>query len=354
VVTLATETPLLRPLSVAEILDAAFNVYRRRFKELVTISAIVQVPLALVQAVLMGLLFGTLANTNPNDPTALLGVFGGALLLTPIAALGGMIVYAALAVAVSHQYLAQPISVRSAFTQVWPHLGVLLLIWLLMVLLVTAGILLCVVPGIYLGIALAFAWPVAVLEGRGVGDALSRSFFLVNGNWWRVFATMLLLSLIMAVIQGALTYPLTILTMVGLIKNPALSQALIQFISSLAGVLVLPLYTGALVILYYDLRVRREGFDLQLLFSEIAPRVGVASSSLPPIPGQTKAEVADVSPVAAGLSTELPPLPPPPPPGAAQEALFPDRSELPPLPAAPPPPPPGAHDHPADESPTPQ
>ena len=56
---MASETPALRPLSVAEILDAAFRLYRRRFVPLVTIAAVVYVPLGIVQAVLVGLFLGS-------------------------------------------------------------------------------------------------------------------------------------------------------------------------------------------------------------------------------------------------------------------------------------------------------
>ena len=64
------------------------------------------------------------------------------------------------------------------------------------VLLAGMGYLFCALPGIYLYVLFLFAWPAVVLEGRGVSEALSRSVFLVSGNWWRVFGTMLLLGLI--------------------------------------------------------------------------------------------------------------------------------------------------------------
>ncbi len=351
---MATEAPLLRPLSVAEILDSTFTLYRRNFKELVSIAAIVQIPLGLVQAALMYFFYSSMSAAGQNT-AAFAGAIGGMLLIVLISMLGAMIVYAALAVAISHHYLGEPISVSGAFNHVLPRLGTLLLTWFVIVLLAGIGYMLCVIPGIYLYVLFLFAWPVVVLEGRGVGDALSRSVFLVGGNWWRVFGTMLLLGLITLVfyfaveviIALAVGAPAQFLQASGLVRFGPLGQAISQLVGAVVGVLTVPAVTGALVILYYDLRVRREGFDLQLLFSEIAPKVGMSGASLPPMPGEAKAEMPDVGYVPQGLSYDLPPPPATataPPPPTVEDVLFPDRAELPPPPTQDALPPPAASD----------
>ncbi len=354
---MATEAPLLRPLSVAEILDATFTLYRRSFKQLVSIAAIVQIPLGLLQAALMFFFYNSMTGMGTAaNPAALGGAVGGMFLIGAISMFGAMIVYAALAVAISHYYLGEPISVSVAFNHVLPRLGTLFATWFVVVVLAYIGCALCLIPGIYLYILFLFAWPVVVLEGRGVGDALSRSVFLVSGNWWRVFGTMLLLGLITmvfwvvieAIVGLAVGGPAAIMKQMGVGKTDGVSQAISQLAGTLVSVLTVPAFTGALVILYYDLRIRREGFDLQLLFSEIAPKVGMAGATLPPMPGASKAEVPDAGPVPQGLSYDLPPAPPAataPPPPAAEDVLFPERTELPPAP-----PPPAA---PAPEAPPP-
>ena len=355
---MATEAPLLRPLTIAEILDSTFTLYRRNFKELVSIAAIVQIPLGLLQAVLMYFVYSPLigaggaAGSAGQLGTAFIGM-GAAVIISMF---GAMIVYAALAVAISHHYLGEPISVSVAFNHVLPRLGTLLGTWFLVVLLAGMGYLFCALPGIYLYVLFLFAWPAVVLEGRGVSEALSRSVFLVSGNWWRVFGTMLLLGLITIVFYLVIEFivaiavgaPAQVLQSAGLLKYGAIGQAISQFVGTVVNVVTVPAMTGALVILYYDLRVRREGFDLQLLFSEIAPKVGMSGATLPPMPGAPKAEEA---PAPEGFSYDLPPAPAAataPPPPVAEDVLFPERTELPPPPASPmheaPPPPEAPND----------
>ncbi|MCX7599016.1 MAG: hypothetical protein N2512_09145 [Armatimonadetes bacterium] len=318
---MASQPPILRPLSIAEILDTAFRLWQRNFGTLVSIAAVVYVPLAVVQVVLVALVAGVSAGAAAAGPAGMpvlgkgmaAGAIGGALLIAAVGAIGVALVYAALAVAVSRYYLGRPVTVGDAYACVVPRLGPLLATWFLVFLAVAVGTLLCVIPGIYLGVVFAFAWPLVVLENRGPSDAMSRSQQLVSGYWGRVFLTMLLLSLIVVVIQWAVATPANLLGQSVLGKG-ILGLAFTQLVGAAAQMVLLPLSVTGLIVLYYDLRVRKEAFDLQLLATEIGPKVGVPAPaavpgkppSAPPAEGPPTEGLPTVPP---GVSEELPPAP---------------------------------------------
>lgn len=60
-------------------------------------------------------------------------------------------------------------------------------------LIVGAGAMFCVIPGIYFGVALSVAYAVVVFEEREVTDAISYCFNLIKGEWWITFATFLVI-----------------------------------------------------------------------------------------------------------------------------------------------------------------
>ena len=310
---MASQPPLLRPLSVAEILDTAFRLWRRNFATLVSISAVVYVPLAVVEALLAVLLLPAAARQATalevaQGRAAAAAALSGMLVIAAVAAIGVALVYAALAVAVSRYYLGRSVSVGDAYGQVMPRLGPLLATWLLVFIVVAIGTMLCVIPGIYLGVVLAFAWPLVILEHRGPTDAMSRSMQLVSGYWWRVCGTTLLLSLIVAVIQWA------VLALVGVLGALALgggswAQAFQQLVGALVQMIVLPLSITGLIVLYYDLRVRKEAFDLQLLVTEIGPRIGIPAPTAPGTGKPTAWPSAQEKPPVPGVSEQLPPPP---------------------------------------------
>ena len=107
---------------------------------------------------------------------------------------------------------------------------------------------------IYFGITWVFVWQVALLEGCGPRAALSRSSALVKESWWRVLGIMLLFGLIAGAISGVLGMIPVLGSIVG-----AILSALVAIIGS--------------TVLYYDLRVRKEGYSLEVLAGELGVEI---------------------------------------------------------------------------------
>ncbi|MCT8339777.1 hypothetical protein MG296_06910 [Flavobacteriaceae bacterium TK19130] len=69
------------------------------------------------------------------------------------------------------------------------------------------GLLLCVIPGIYLGTILASTYAILVIERRGISDSISYSFDLIRGEWWITFATYLVIFLLFYLITFVFNIP---------------------------------------------------------------------------------------------------------------------------------------------------
>jgi len=136
---------------------------------------------------------------------------------------------------------------------------------------------------VWISVRLSLAVPAIVLEGAGPVTALKRSWQLVQGSWWRIFGITLLAGIVVAFIAGILQIPFTIVgTLVGgssglgsifnhgataaaAVAGPSLLAIIIGAIGSIiAATCTRPISAGVTVLLYADMRMRKEGLDLAL------------------------------------------------------------------------------------------
>jgi uncharacterized membrane protein len=251
---------MLRPLSVGEILDTSFSLYRRHFGALATVSLVCSgLPLVLR-------LFVEAAGGMFTHLTLTLVYFLSLVVLSLIAT--GATVFI-----VSESYLGRPLTARDALTRATPYMGRILIASLLMGLVIMLGLFLMVIPGIILGVGLAVAIPAVVLEaGRSASGALSRSWELTRGSRWRIFGLGFTLFVLLYVPVVAISGLVAVLLPRGsaVVFGPASTATIVAL--ALGGVVQLfiyPLFYCVLTVTYYDLRVRKEGFDLELLASSL-------------------------------------------------------------------------------------
>lgn len=107
----------------------------------------------------------------------------------------------------------------------------------------------------------SLSFPALVVEDLGAGSAIGRSVNLVRGRFWRTFGTLLLVAIILNVMVFVIVFAITLPTFL-VAERGALILALIG--SVIAYLLVTPLLTNALTLLYYDARVRDEAYDLDV------------------------------------------------------------------------------------------
>lgn len=253
----------LRPLGVGEILDGAFAALRRYPSTILSVCAIV--------ATISGVLEFSLAVALRDTPSDSLLYNAQIALSIVIPTLSAAVISGALSAIIGDAVLGRPVGPGRVWAQIQPRLGALVGASILVILAVSLGTLLLLVPGVYLLVALSFTTPALVLEGRTVGGAMSRSRELINGSWWRVFGVLLLGGFISLFISSFIQIPFLAvaggsgLLMAETASEPStLSLAIITLGDIVATTVTAGILAGVVVLLYMDRRMRREGLDVAL------------------------------------------------------------------------------------------
>jgi hypothetical protein len=132
------------------------------------------------------------------------------------------------------------------------------------------GTALLIIPGVYIWNRMQL-WMVALMaERQGAFASVASSWNLVGGNWWRTFVTLTVMFVVLVVIVIAVGLIGALMT-VPLHLDPATRLVVTQCINAVWYVFGLPLVPVALVAIYQDLKLRKEGGDL-------AARVGKLQS----------------------------------------------------------------------------
>jgi hypothetical protein len=267
---------VLRPLSTSELLDRTFHLYRNHFVVFVAILAIPQLVVLALQLVFAATILG-------SDPRTL------GLLALPIGLVSFLcleISHAAAVFAVSNFHLDRPVRIGDAFKATSGIILRVVGIAFVVELIVSFGLVLLLAPGIYWALKYSLSIPVTVLEGTGLGDTLSRSSVLSKGNRGRIFVVFMLLLIVNLVVGWSIQFAFGLGIPFAGHHPPGLFTAARFSLAALAGFvtssLVGPLLTIALTLIYYDQRVRKEGFDLQLMMSTLeggTPNAAVAPAS---------------------------------------------------------------------------
>jgi hypothetical protein len=270
-----------RPRGVPELIDAAFQLTRRHYVPLLVLAAVTYIP---TFAVL--LIIGAPAATADEDSLGLMGVAW--IVATPLLLVWYAVGVAAMAIAASEAYQGRSVDPGSALRQAlsrwftivmacvakWVIIGLAAAVFAIIVGVGGARLgplaALLAIPAIALPVMFwtrFFAVPtVTVLEGLGATDSLRRSSRLSEGFRWRVLGTYIVAyAIVLAISMAALVVAMM------LVKNMLLAQ----LVSNLLSLLGFPLVGAVSVVLYYDMRIRKEGFDLELMQRELsAPSAG--------------------------------------------------------------------------------
>jgi len=271
-------TTMLRPLSTGELLDRTFSLYRSHFALFVAIFALPHLCVLAYQC--LGLAFQISPTRTFDISRVLIGaVWGlGALFLTMVVTAASQ---AATVIAVSQVHLDRPAGVMESFSAVKNQIAGVVGLSLSVGFLVGLACIALIVPGILLGIRWSLAVPVKVLENKSIGESMSRSSELTKGNRGRIFVIWLLFFILSIGVSMLLQWPIKMAAGVsgitGLQQVAPGWQVASLVATFIAQCLVGPLATIAFSLVYYDERVRKEAFDLQLMMTALdAPTLQVA------------------------------------------------------------------------------
>jgi hypothetical protein len=303
----------LRPLAVGEILDGAFSSIRQNPKAtlglaaiLMTITGVISTTTTLVMSNIVG---GISEPTLPQNATPaqawhffghILAIQGApALVSVLLAVLVQGILAGLLTAVIGRGVLGHRITIRQAWQMAAPRLpaligatfavlGLLVGVWavlgLVLLVMALAGVPTAVIVGVgvlgafpeiavtvWFGVMLSLAAPAVVLERQGPLRSLRRSWQLVRRSFWRVFGILLLAGLIVVLANSILELPFIAAGVLAGFGDalsghaPGLAVTLVAAVGSIvAGTVTRPISAGVVVLLYMDMRMRKEGLDLAL------------------------------------------------------------------------------------------
>jgi hypothetical protein len=270
-------------MSVGDILDRGIKVLFARLPTFYLISLIALSPVILFQLALP-LIQEQSADQFGGPPSAgalgaALGGFLGVIILMLILAQIGN---AAILHIIAQEFIDQRVGIGAAFRFAFHRFGRLLAASILQGLTIGLGLILCIAPGIIFWVWYVFVAQVVVVEGFKAEKAMSRSKELTAGYRGRVFGILILYVVILVILQMAagqldrlLPSEEQIRTAGGLVtvfNYPNYAASLL--IGHLVGILAQTYLAVCITLLYFDLRIRKEGFDLELAAkhqSSVAP-----------------------------------------------------------------------------------
>jgi hypothetical protein len=249
------------PRGVGEVVDTAIALYRRNWKLLVATAGAVVVPVQLLSFFANRNLVSQIDNLYrsaqrglaPPPPGTTIGSPGGLLTLLALPFLT-----VAVATVAASCYLGNPLTPgrawRATMRRFWAVLGLGILRFLLLVM----GFFFFLAPGIFLYIRLLVAPVALVVEGAGPVSAMERSWRLTTGHWWRTCGVEVLKGVMAAAAYTLVELPVFFLS---LVAGPA-GWLVFGIGASLVQVFVAPFLVTVTVVIYFDLRIRKEAFDL--------------------------------------------------------------------------------------------
>ena len=296
----------LRPLSLGEMLDGGVRAIRANPAVMFGLSSVAVAVAVIFSALLtyyvsgflttpLNDVFGSTATgLSPAESGQLSGNLSyafGSVFTQPVTVLVTTILTGLLVVAVSRSVLGRTITVRDVLRsgRVWWVVGfsflsgavvvaaIAVLVGIVVLLAVSHHNGAAVVAGLvaFVVIVVGAVWfstrtllvtPALMLEGKGYWATVRRAWRLARGSFWRLFGIWLLVSLLMGVLQQIILTPFSLVA--SFASSGELVSATSLAITSVGQIIALTAtttYTSAVVaLLYIDVRMRREGLDIEL------------------------------------------------------------------------------------------
>ena len=248
----------LRPMTIGDILDRSVQLYRNNIVKFIGIILLVKGPYLIIENFLTASIESYTVETSQVPITVVILVKAlEPLFIVPI-------LMAAMTMAMSELFLGRDIGVIEAYSRIlkrfFPLLGTILLSGIVIVL----GFML-IIPGVLMWIWFAFIPQTVVIDGEGGVSAMKRSKYLVKGFFGKTFLLQALIFVAISLITGIISYSITRFMPI----PDQYSNTLGAGAANVISVLLEPFRIAAMTLLYYDFRIRKEGFDLEIMAAEL-------------------------------------------------------------------------------------
>lgn len=260
----------LHPMNLSEIVDGAFRLFRANFRTIFVIVAVISGPLQLTSALISRSVFGghsiitairnaqngvQTQTTSANQQLATLIISLVTLFLVPYAA-------GAISRVVSSSYLGESMPPGPALKAALRRAPALFVAWFLIHILEVLGTVALILPGLIVMALSVCTAPAIVMEQLGPMRGIRRSWQLNRRRKWGIMGTALLSGLMVSILSSIIGTPLIIVAYIVGLRWGWILLFLGGMLSSLVN---LSLTAIVATLIYFDGRIRTEGFDLQIL-----------------------------------------------------------------------------------------
>jgi hypothetical protein len=253
------------------LIDGAVQLFRANYVPMVTLGAIYYVPLIVLNWTVIGTMR---AGTTPAQIVTMYERFG---ITWPVIIIWTAAWYTVFFTLVSDVYLGRPADIASAMSRGLSRLVPTVLSGILKSFGVLAASLFFFIPGIILALHWFAAPATAVLEPVGPVAALGRSGVLSRGLKWHVFKTYLILFCLFIAAYFVVLVVGYFASLVVHAVSVQATNAVLQLVTSILLIFIYPIWPVTQTLLYYDARIRNEGYDIELM----SQSVGAAPASAP-------------------------------------------------------------------------
>ena len=247
-------------------MSTAFEIYRTNASSLLMIVAIVVVPLTFLSAFIGGVVFAPETKTVlvPGDTAVSARTAGAAIIVALVTAVIGVVISAVLQAAImrgaAQGSIGDPVDVDASYKWGFARFGSVILISILVGLAVAGGLILLVIPGLIFAVMFSVSIPALVVENLRGTDAMSRSWNLVKGHFWHAVGVVIVAAIIGAIVGG----------IIGAIGGAMGDNWFVSWIfQAIAQIITAPFAAIVTVLLYLDLRARREALTADALRAEL-------------------------------------------------------------------------------------
>lgn len=281
--------PIIKPMTLAELLDRAIRLYRQNFVKFVGIFAIPYIPLMLIQTGLTIFSTTSMLNQVNTDPSAFpfslasMAAVGGTILIAIVQfILVQGLATAALTSAIANNYAGKPVGIVDSYRAMsavsLKLILALVLVFILSMILVVWMLIPCVGwfsgPGILYFIALVVSPlipPIIILEKMGALSSIRRAWDLARSRFWWLIGCVFVLTLLGQLIVAGPVYLMSailqfvVTSIPGTLEQQTIVTSILQnLITITMTLLYTPLKLTVMTVVYFDLRARSEGLDLAM------------------------------------------------------------------------------------------
>jgi hypothetical protein len=267
----------LHPMMFSDLLDGSFRLLKANLGTIVLIAAVFLIPVNLVAAFLQRDLLGGYGFLQfMQDPSLLEeaagpGASNGPLVGSLVAALASLLVTpfigGATSMVVAASYLGGELEAGPAMRATGRRFLVLLAVFFLTLLLKLAGLALCLVGALVPMTFFLVTTPAVMVEEAGPIQAMARSVTLVRPRFWPVLAIGIGSGVLAGFLGNILAGPFSI---AALAVGYRWGWILAAIGAILPALITTPFVSILATLVYFDLRIRNEGFDLQMIAAELA------------------------------------------------------------------------------------